>query len=124
MNSRPSPRFAVLEHSWNGVHWDLLLETVPEEPLRTWAIDAPIVFDVELLARSSADHCAIYLDYEGPIADGRGSVRRVDYGVYESIQWTDDHIKIRIKGTQLEGLIDLRRIAESSSWSFRLGKVD
>ncbi len=78
MNSRPSPRFAVLEHSWNGVHWDLLLETVPEEPLRTWAIDAPIVFDVELLASSLADHRAIYLDYEGPIADGRGSVRRID----------------------------------------------
>ena len=32
------PRFVVLEHTWNGVHWDFMLEA--GEVLRTWAIDA------------------------------------------------------------------------------------
>ncbi len=35
------PRFVLLEHAWNGVHWDFMLEA--GESLRTWAIDAPIV---------------------------------------------------------------------------------
>ena len=34
-------RFVLLEHNWNGVHWDFMLEV--GEALRTWAIDAPIV---------------------------------------------------------------------------------
>ena len=31
-----SRRFAVLEHRWDGVHWDFLVEDGPT--LRTWAI--------------------------------------------------------------------------------------
>ena len=31
----------VLEHDWDGVHWDFMLEA--GERLRTWAIDAPIM---------------------------------------------------------------------------------
>ena len=32
-------RFVVLEHEWNGVHWDFMIED--DGRLRTWAIDAP-----------------------------------------------------------------------------------
>ena len=35
------PRFVLLEHHWDGVHWDLMLDV--GAVLRTWAIDAPIV---------------------------------------------------------------------------------
>ena len=35
------PRFVLLEHVWNGVHWDFMLEA--GDVLRTWAIDQPIV---------------------------------------------------------------------------------
>ena len=34
------PRFALLEHHWDGIHWDLMLDD--GSVLRTWAIDAPI----------------------------------------------------------------------------------
>ena len=51
------PRFVLLEHVWNGVHWDLMLEH--GDVLRTWAIDSPIVAGIDLPARalrgSSAD---------------------------------------------------------------------
>ena len=123
-NPNPARRFAILEHSWNGVHWDFLLETEPDRPLKTWAIDAPISFDVDLPARSLPDHRPLYLEYEGPISHDRGSVRRLDRGEYEWISWTEDRVEVRIKGTQLEGLIVLRRIRGSSSWLFRLGKFD
>ena len=42
-------RFVVLQHDWNGVHWDFMLEA--GEGLRTWAVDAPIVPGVPLAAR-------------------------------------------------------------------------
>ena len=71
-------RFVVLEHDWDGVHWDLMLER--GEVLRTWAIDAPIVAGVELPARALADHRRLYLEYEGPISGKRGAVRRVEEG--------------------------------------------
>ncbi len=72
------PRFVVLEHVWNGVHWDFMLEC--GEVLRTWAIDAPIVAGQRPVpARALADHRRIYLDYEGEsragVAASDGSTR-------------------------------------------------
>ena len=81
------PRFVVLEHVWNGVHWDFMLER--GEVLRTWAIDAPIVAGQDLPARALADHRLIYLDYEGEVSGQRGSVRRVDAGTYRTIRVVD-----------------------------------
>ena len=67
-------RYVVLEHEWNGVHWDFMLEA--GAMLRTWAIDRPIVPEAELPARALADHRHEYLTYEGPVSGGRGRVRR------------------------------------------------
>ncbi len=33
---RDAARFVILEHQWNGVHWDLMLEQ--GGVLRTWAL--------------------------------------------------------------------------------------
>ena len=68
------PRFVVLEHAWNGTHWDFLLEDGPA--LRAWALDAPIVRGQTQPARSLPDHRLVYLEYEGPISGDRGVVRR------------------------------------------------
>ena len=65
------PRFVILEHHWNGVHWDLMLEV--DDRLRTWALDAPIAPGMDVPARRLPDHRAVYLDYEGAISGGRGS---------------------------------------------------
>ncbi len=43
------PRFALLEHRWNGIHWDLFLES--GDVLRTWAIDRELVHGLDLPAR-------------------------------------------------------------------------
>jgi hypothetical protein len=129
------PRFVLLEHHWNGVHWDLMLEA--GDALRTWAIDAPIVPGVALPARALGDHRRLYLDYEGPVSGNRGWVRRVDSGVYEPQCWTADRVEAVFTGDQLVGRVELSRIGagdpepepapggeSARAWTFRLGNLD
>jgi len=120
------PRFVLLEHRWNGAHWDFMLEH--GEALRTWAIDAPVVAGRDLPARALPDHRRIYLEYEGNLSDGRGSVRRIDQGSYRVLVWSDALVRIRLEGVQLVGVAELRQAGEKSgappSWIFRLGNLD
>lgn len=121
-------RFVILEHQWNGVHWDLMLEQ--DGVLRTWALDESIVEGRDLAARALADHRLHYLDYEGAISGGRGSVRRWDFGTYQPIQWTPDLIRFRWDGAQVAGEAVLFRIESGLpagapfSWFLRLGNRD
>jgi DNA polymerase Ligase (LigD) len=120
------PRFVLLEHLWNGVHWDFMLEN--GESLRTWAIDAPVVGGQELAARSLPDHRSIYLDYEGDVSGGRGTVRRIDEGSYDALVWSARLVRVRLQGAQLVGEVELRQVGEApggiASWKFRLGNLD
>lgn len=120
-------RFVLLEHRWNGVHWDFMLEF--RDVLRTWAIDSAIVRGVDLPARALADHRRLYLDYEGEVSGGRGAVRRLDRGPYVALTWTDDLIRVRLEGAQLSGEAELRRAdagptVTPCSWILRLGNLD
>jgi DNA polymerase Ligase (LigD) len=120
------PRFVLLEHTWGGVHWDLMLEVA--DALRTWAIDAPMVPGVDLPARLLGDHRLAYLDYEGPVSGNRGSVRRVESGVYETRLWMPDVVRIELRGAQLVGELELRSVGRAGggppAWVCRLGKAD
>jgi hypothetical protein len=131
------PRFVLLEHHWNGVHWDLMLDA--GDALRTWAIDAPIVRGVALPARALGDHRRAYLDYEGPVSGDRGWVRRVDSGVYEPRLWTAERVEAELSGAQLVGRVELCRVGaglpesgpavesgpeSARAWTFRLGNFD
>ena len=129
------PRFVLLEHRWNGVHWDFMLEIAPGGMLRTWAIDAEIVAGRSLPARALGDHRSEYLDYEGEVSGGRGAVRRIDRGEYTVEIWTPERVRARLAGGQLAGLVELRAIGtggsgvgpsetSSCSWTFRLGNFD
>jgi DNA polymerase Ligase (LigD) len=120
------PRFVVLEHVWNGVHWDFMLEC--GDVLRTWAVDTPIVAGKECCARALSDHRLIYLEYEGELTHDRGRVRRVDKGTYHAIAWSRDRVCVVLAGSQLVGEIDLRCIRleseGSESWTLRMGNLD
>lgn len=126
----PLPRFVLLEHCWNGVHWDFMLEAEAGDLLRTWAIDAAVVPGKDLPARALADHRLAYLDKEGAVGGGRGTVRRVDRGEFERRVWTPDLVRVRLAGDQLVGLAELRKVVEGaggasiSAWTFRLGNFD
>ena len=79
----PSLRYVILHHQ--GIpdpHYDLMFEREPGGPLLTlrsptWPILNPT--PVEPLP----DHRRDYLDYEGPVSNKRGTVRRVQAGNYE-----------------------------------------
>jgi hypothetical protein len=120
------PRFVLLEHRWNGVHWDFMLEH--GEVLRTWAIDAPVLPHADLPARALPDHRRIYLEYEGEISGQRGTVRRVAAGSYMALIWAEDRVRVRLLGPQLVGEVEIRQVVPVSdgepSWVFRMGNVD
>lgn len=122
----PMPRFVLLEHVWNGVHWDFMLEW--GEVLRTWAIDEPIVAGKELAARALCDHRLVYLEYEGAISGGRGWVRRVDWGTYRVVAWSADRVRVEVFGNQLADELELRLVGDESPgaprWVFRMGNFD
>lgn len=117
-------RFVLLEHRWDGVHWDLMLEH--GAVLRTWAIDAPVRPGVELPARSLPDHRKVYLEYEGEVSGNRGTVRRVDGGTYTPRLWEPDLVRLRLEGAQLVGEVEIRQVSSAAgvSWRFRLGNFD
>lgn len=94
-------RFVVLRHEkQDDVHWDLMLET--DDILATWAISPPPRLDAfRCAAVRLPDHRRHYLDYEGPISDDRGSVRRIDAGTFE----TTAPGRFRLRGSLLDGML-------------------
>lgn len=81
-------RFVILEHSVNGgVHFDLMLEVAGQELLRTFQLARwPLAVGETCACVQLADHRRAYLEYQGEISGGRGSVRRVDTGT-----WSGDY---------------------------------
>ncbi|WP_169975334.1 DNA polymerase ligase N-terminal domain-containing protein [Tautonia rosea] len=113
-------RFVLLEHRWNGVHWDLMLEA--GDRLRTWALTHLPVPGINIGATSLPDHRVVYLDYEGPISNDRGTVLRIDRGTYHPILWTEDRVVIQLFGDQVIGEAELVRLGDRG-WRFRIGNL-
>src|SRR5437867_1970668 len=101
------PRFVILEHHHQGVHWDFMLES--GAALRTWRLaDAPVT-DCTIAATPLADHRRTYLEYEGEVSGGRGHVRRWDWGQFE---WVRDHpqsVEVTLHGARVSGRVYLGR---------------
>ena len=79
-------RFVVLRHE--GVpepHFDLMFETAPGSLLATWrAAEWPLRNGTPL--ERLPDHRRAYLDYEGPVSQNRGHVKRVAAGNHSLIE--------------------------------------
>jgi hypothetical protein len=113
----PMPRFVVLTHDHPFLHWDLLLEQ--DGALRTWRLAQPPEGDGPIDAEELADHRLAYLDYEGPVSGGRGTVARWDVGTYETIELTAERVVVRLAGEKSRGAAELRRASEPSTWIFQ-----
>ncbi len=105
------PRFVILEHDHPELHWDLMLET--GGGLRTLRLARPpetpgLCIDAHALPA----HRLHYLDYEGPVSGGRGTVKRWDRGEYEE---TGDGV--RLYGTRVRGVVRLTS-AGDDRWVF------
>ena len=101
------PRFALLAHAhltpgYPTPHFDLLLEdpALPgEKRCRAWRLRADPRFDAPTPAEPLPPHRVHYLDYEGPVSGGRGTVRRLDGG---GLAWEEDGV-VTLRGRFLTG---------------------
>ncbi len=80
-------RYVILRHEVppeqsRASHWDLLVEWDRDHLLLTWELENLPASGQLLSARPLAPHRRRYLDYEGPLTEGRGSVTRWDAGDY------------------------------------------
>jgi hypothetical protein len=113
-------RYVILEHTGTpsfkpGRHWDLMLEA--DGRLRTWELPATPQPRVGLQALPLADHRLDYLDYEGPLSNDRGTVRRWDFGEYQVLSETEFELKIQVCGQHLQGRLFLaRRNDQTGLW--------
>ncbi len=114
------PRYVILEHDWPEKHWDFMLETGPV--LLTWKLAAAPQASVSIPAEKSFDHRLMYLDYEGPISGGRGSVSRWDGGTFETLIEEEDRRVIRLQGKRLRGSVELMNHPETG-WQFMFSPV-
>jgi hypothetical protein len=109
------PRFVVLRHDHpRGLHFDFMLEQ--DGVLITWALAEPPDKNRDQPADALADHRLAYLDYEGPVSGGRGSVARWDEGTYAVLHQSSEEWHVRLAGRKLVGDLTLRR--EGDRWRF------
>ncbi len=106
------PRFVLLKHAFpddcpRATHWDLMLES--DCTLRTWALEDEPSTGVETSAMRLADHRLAYLDYEGEVSGGRGTVTRVDQGSFAVIQEDAGSLQVALYGERLLGTVTLTR---------------
>ncbi|MEE3370599.1 MAG: DNA polymerase ligase N-terminal domain-containing protein [Planctomycetota bacterium] len=119
------PRFVVLHHlappaGPRETHWDLMLEQ--DGKLETWALPAPLTPNSTQPGQRLANHRIRYLDYEGPISDNRGSVKRWDWGTYVLLNSSPNLRDVQLSGQQQTVHLVLRRDeADSEIWSIRCG---
>lgn len=109
------PRFALLFHNHPLPHFDLLLEAGPHA--WTWRLASLPVPDTEVAAERIADHRLLYLDYEGAISGGRGTVTRQDSGSFTWVLNTPSHIIVALQGQRFQGQLALNQ--RGSEWFVR-----
>ena len=108
------PRFVVLEHARDEEkHFDLMLEH--EGVLLTFSF--PTFPSAPMTGRCLFDHRLRYLDYEGDIGGGRGTVRRIESGEYDLLSRTEGVVRVRLRGSRLVGAYRLARTGEDL-WTF------
>ena len=105
------PRFVILYHQMpdgceRPAHWDLMLEA--DGALWTWALPEPKP-GLTCIAERLADHRLFYLDYEGPISGGRGTVTRWDAGDYEVVEENEQRLVVTLTGGRIAGTLTIEQ---------------
>jgi hypothetical protein len=114
------PRFVVLRHETppgypRPTHYDLMLEW--GLALRTWALaEWPLASG--LVAEELPPHRREYLDYEGEVTAGRGSVARVATGDFQVLDEQPDLLRVRVVSPTLAGTLEMaRHLPSGATWT-------
>lgn len=111
----------VLRHEApDGVHFDWLLDppvkhALPEGRLWTLRVALPPeqwLQGGQFEARELAPHRRAYLEYEGEVSGGRGSVRRVAAGLYQSRAWRRERVELDVRMEEWTLRVVLARVDE------------
>jgi hypothetical protein len=108
------PRYVILTHDHPHWHWDFMLEH--EGALRTWRLDEEPGTSAHIRATVLPNHRVMYLDYEGPVSNNRGTVQRWDHGTYELQHEDSLALKLRLHGERLQGVVTMTTDAEGMVW--------
>jgi hypothetical protein len=116
---RLMPRYVILRHETPAgferpTHWDLMLER--EGVLVTWALAEAPAIGKTISAEKLADHRLPYLDYEGPVSQGRGTVTRWDAGEYLAEKTGPEDWIVRLIGGKLRGKVALGKVPASDTF--------
>ena len=109
-------RFVILTHDWPLPHWDFLAEA--DGVLRAWRLLAEPVADTDIPAEPNAPHRLFYLEHEGPVPGGRGTVSRWDSGTCEWLADEPDRAEIELRGTRIAGRAVVQRAGDA--WVLRV----
>ncbi len=97
-------RFVVLHHTGHPTepdHYDLMIET--DGGLQTWRVMvAPDTVANDCTLEPLPHHRRDYLDYEGPISNNRGQVRRHDWGTCAILRQATG-LEVQFNGERLTG---------------------
>ena len=122
-----SCRFVVLHHTGHPTepdHYDLLVEA--DGGLQTWRVMvAPDTVANECALQPLPHHRRDYLDYEGPVSNNRGRVRRHDSGTCTIVRHATG-LEVQFNGERLTGnwVISSEPTESERNKTFRLQRVD
>lgn len=108
------PRFVLLTHDHPVWHWDLMLER--DGVLHTWRLNAEPLSTCRIIAMPLPDHRLMYLEYEGPVSQHRGTVQRWDHGEYEVVCEVGSVLELVLRGTLLRGHARLVTEADGTAY--------
>lgn len=98
-----------------GMLWTWELRALPS----AWKLDAGETSDDNnrtITALRLPDHRLDYLDHEGALSHGRGSVKRVDRGEFDFLSQTSGSLVVRLHGEQIRGRVELFEIQQPPHW--------
>jgi hypothetical protein len=109
-------RFCILLHDHPWWHWDFLLEH--GDHALCWRLLRQPCCDEPVAAEKLPPHRLLYLDYEGPVRHGRGTVRRIASGTFQ-IAASEPVFVIRLTGLTWAQQATLSEVSGNRSfWQF------
>ena len=101
-----SSRYVLLRHETPAgyprpSHWDFMIEVAGA--LRTWALAETPTDGCDLDAEQLSDHRIAYLELEGEISGGRGTITRTDQGKYTIVRESENELLLELRGEKLVG---------------------
>ncbi len=84
-----------------------------------WRLSQPPIDSTIIEAEELPAHRKHYLDYEGPVSGGRGTVTRWDVGTYQIEDETENQLRIIFSGKKLQRQATLTRDTETHLWIFQ-----